>query len=410
MKIKIKSLIYIQIYLVLFMGILTTQFHFPTSLKYVIDFINIILFIGSWNGIKHRLMKTRMKQSIVMIAVFFLFCSLTALLNGVNVLLFLWAVRVTFRFFMFYICCIVVLSKNDITKIFKQLEIIYCINFVIILIQNIIFGYSQDFLGGIFGVEQGCNGQLNVFVILILGYELTKYFDKKIKINKLMFFVLTAFVIAAVSELKVIFIEVVVLFAMALLLDKPSLKTFSVIIALVIGIIIGLNVLKIVFPESYKFFFDENAINNYLTASWIKGIQVTRLTGFKVINNYFFRNNFFRKIFGFGFGSCESSAFFSSEFAQKYSYTAYRQFSFAMEYLETGIVGLILYISCFISILICIARAKISTINLWMKKYAYIIFPQIILLIWYNDSIKTEVGYLVLLVFSMVGIVKRQEN
>lgn len=410
MKIKARSLIYWQIYIVLFMGLFISEFHFPNAIKYLTDVICVVLFFMCFSRIQKKILKTKMKYSISIIVVFLLYCIINAIMNGTSMLLLVWAIRVTFRFYIFFMCCLVVLKKEDVGNILKKLEIIYIINFVIILFQHFIQGYSQDFLGGIFGTEQGCNGQLNLFMIMVLGLQVIKYFEKKIKLYRLIEFLTIAFVIAAFSELKIVYIEVILLLVVAICIYKPSGKTFLAIGIFSIGMVIGMIILRKVFPESYAFFFDQNEINRYLSASWISGIQVTRTTGINVINKYFFKESIVKKIFGLGFGQCEISAFFTSEFASKYASTSYRQFTFAMQYLETGLLGLILYVLFFVSVFITTIKTKISKGYSYLKKYICILGPLIIINIWYNDSCKTEVSYVLFLLLSFVGVIIKEER
>ena len=410
MKLKAKNLIYAQIYIALFSGVLISEFHFPSTIKYISDIICVILLFMCFGSIQKKILSTKMKYPVSIIILLLIYCIINSIANETSMLLMLWAIRVTFRFYVFFICCLVVLKREDIVNILEKFEIIYFINFAVILFQYFFQGYKQDFLGGIFGIEQGCNGQLNLFIIMVLSLEVIWYLEKRIKLHKLIEFLAIAFLIAALSELKVFYIEIILIVIIATCIYKPSRKTFLTVGMFIIGVIGGLLILRKVFPESYAFFFDQKEINRYLSAAWINGIQVTRTTGIEVINKYFFQNNIMRKIFGLGFGKCEVSAFFSSEFANRYANTSYRQFTFAMQYLETGFVGLLIYVSFFISVLISIMRTKIVKDYGYLKKYICVLIPLAIINIWYNDSCKTEVAYVLFFLLSSVGVIVREER
>lgn len=410
MKLRAKDLIYAQLYIVLCIGVLVSEFHLPSAVKYSTDIVCLITFFMCLSSIPKIIQRAKMLLPTILALILLAYCILNAILNGTPLILVLWAVRVSFRFIAFFLCCIVALERKDLPKIINIIEKAYIINFIVILFQYFVQGYNQDYLGGIFGIEQGCNGQLNLFIVLVLSLQVIKYFEKKTNLYVLPLFITFAFIIAALSELKVVYLEIVIILLLAVCLYKPSWKMFITVGIFSLGLIVGMITLKNVFPKSYDFFFDQEEMENYLSASWIKGVQVTRTTGFDVINNYFFQNDVLKKIIGLGFGKCEVSTFFSSDFADRYSNTSYRQFTFAMQYLETGAVGLMLYIFFFISILLKSATLKLSAGYSYLKKYLSILVPLIIINIWYNDSCKTEVAYLLFCLLSFVGVVTKEEK
>ena len=315
MKLRAKDLIYAQLYIVLYIGVLISEFHLPSAVKYSTDIVCLITFFMCLSSIPKMIQRAKMVPPTILALILLAYCILNAILNGTPLILVLWAVRVSFRFIAFFLCCIVALERKDLPKIINIIEKAYIINFIVILFQYFVQGYNQDYLGGIFGTEQGCNGQLNLFIVLVLSLQVIKYFEKKTNLYVLSLFITFAFIIAALSELKVVYLELVIILLLAVCLYKPSWKMFITVGIFSLGLIVGMITLKNVFPKSYDFFFDQEEMRNYLSASWIKGVQVTRITGFDVINNYFFQNDVLKKIIGLGFGKCEVSTFFSSDFA-----------------------------------------------------------------------------------------------
>ena len=81
-----------------------------------------------------------------------------------------------------------------------------------------------------------------------------------------------------------------------------------------------------------------------------------------------------------------------------------------MQYLETGLLGLILYVLFFVSVFITTIKTKISKGYSYFKKYICILGPLIIINIWYNDSCKTEVSYVLFLLLSFVGVIIKEER
>ena len=104
-------------------------------------------------------------------------------------------------------------------------------------------------------------------------------------------------------------------------------------------------------------------------------------------------------MFGFGFGACESSETFAwanTSFATKYGKTHYRSLSTAVNFLETGYIGLIAFILIFVFFFIVVQKHKHLT-----PEHRYImVFSQVssllaIINIWYNSSIRRPISYLI---------------
>ncbi|WP_288230182.1 hypothetical protein [uncultured Faecalicoccus sp.] len=405
MRIKIKNILIGIIYYVCVMLFLIDELHMPSTLKYVPDVLLICVFL--YTVFKYKSIKTKPVNrgiSILFIA-FLLYSFVSSLVGMVGFKLFVWAFRCTFRFYVFYYLCIRYLQISDVEKVFLNLEKLYLVNMIVLLYQFFVKGLRLDFLGGLFGSTYGCNGYLNVFLIIMLIYVVNQYFHKKATIGKLGFYLVSSLTIVGMAEIKFFYIEVVAVILIALVVNKPTVKTISFAIIAAIGLIIGLEVLRRVFPDSYLLLFDQDSINNYLAAGWAHGKQIGRTTAIGFINDNFFNNQFIKKIFGLGFGNCEFSNFFESDFARMYKYTNYRNYTFAMQYLETGMVGLVLYVSFFISIFMYALGKKYDDEKLIWVTYVKILIPLVLMLIWYSDACKSEPAYLIFFALAVFGVV-----
>ena len=396
--IKTKVLIYIQLFLVLFMGVGVSLFHLPNSIKYVTDVITVLLFALTVPLYKEKLKNIKNKKGFYAIAIFSTYCLINMIIGGAGIVLSIWAIRVTFRFIIFFVSCVCLLDNDDLKKILKILENVYIINFFIILFQFFVQGYRQDFLGGIFGVEKGCNGSLNLFVVILLCYEFYKFFSKQSSIGRIMIYCAIAFIIAALAELKFLYIEILIILTISVFTNKISIKTILITVLAILGFIVGMFLLQKYFPYAFAVFKDRETISNYLSASWSETLQVTRTTGITVINKYFIEDSMMNKIFGLGLGNCEISSFFSSDFATKYFSTNYRQFTFSMQYLETGIVGLMLYLGIYIAFY----KDANSNETMLNNKFYLTLIILIFFNVWYNDSCKTEIAYILYLLLSTI--------
>lgn len=94
------------------------------------------------------------------------------------------------------------LDISDVLEIIPKLKKIYIINFFICLVEFGL-GYSGDNIGGIFGTQSGCNGYLNLFLIVVSAIYVTEYLEKKIGLMRIMLAIVSCFFLMAIAELKV---------------------------------------------------------------------------------------------------------------------------------------------------------------------------------------------------------------
>ena len=114
------------------------------------------------------------------------------------------------------------------------------------------------------------------------------------------------------------------------------------------GLFIGLQLFNAVFPG---WEFSVNQILDYTgQGGYSTETDLNRLTAISRICNEFL-HTISQRLFGFGLGSCETSTFFNSGFFQQYGETIHYTYLLqAFLFLETGFVGLFLYLGFYISI------------------------------------------------------------
>ena len=116
-----------------------------------------------------------------------------------------------------------------------------------------------------------------------------------------------------------------------------------------------------------------------------------------------------QQIFGMGLGNCDLSelSIFNSTFHQKYEFLHYSWFSSAMMFLETGFVGIAIYISFFV---ICLKRAvsdlKSGMGNKLFCQLTVIMAVMCIVLFFYNSSLRIESAYMVYFVLALPFMVR----
>lgn len=407
-KINAKELIYFQIFLVLFEGILIDVFKFPSAIKYLTDILTLLIFLLSFKRINRTIPKLKMNILLGIIGIYFIYSIFSITIGMSGLFLSFWGMRNIFRFYLFYLSCIATLDNDDFKKAIINLKKVYVLNFLLVLVQYFIFHYKMDYLGGIFGITKGCNGSLNLFIIIMLCIVFVEYLNNKSNITNLGLYIVSSFIIAGLAELKVIYFEIVVMAIVLLFIKKPSFRTLLIGVGLFGGMVIGLKVMENIFPDAYKVIADWRNIDIYLSSSWFGQIEITRMTAFDIITNKFFDNKFYIILIGLGLGSCEETSFKISQFAQNYGYMNYKRYSFAMKYLETGAIGLLLFVMIFLIILIFALKNRKKNNKSIYAQTIILLIPFVFLNIWYNESCTLEIAYLLYFILSVVGIERKE--
>ena len=127
-----KKLIYAEIIYVLLIRVFITIFKIvPQSAMYVTDIFNLIAFIIALSKyLTNRKSKINVKLPVIIVISMLLFSIIGLIINGQSILLFMWGIRNTYRFFAFIFSCIVLLEKEDVNKLLKILNKVFILNLI----------------------------------------------------------------------------------------------------------------------------------------------------------------------------------------------------------------------------------------------------------------------------------------
>ncbi len=414
-KINLKYLIYFQIIYNCFIKFFISDFHFPSILNYVTDFVSILIFLGIMINLKRNKNKRIKIESSVIIISLIIINIISLILNLYSPLLFFWGFRNVYRFFMFFISCVYILSKEDYIKILEILEKIFIINFFICIYEFVVKGVKFDNLGGLFGNNTiGGNGPLNVLMIIVTAYVLISFVNSIKTLKEVGIIILMNVLIASLAELKMYYFELIILVLLIFLFVKKNIKFFIAILLGVILVSYALNIYTKLYPNnagflSVDFFMDYTANSTYGSST-----DINRLTALTMINERFF-DSAKEFLFGIGLGNADTSQFaiFNSKFYNMHGQTfKYNWFMHAFVLIEMGWSGLILYFAFLISIaIICIKYKKIYTNkeeNLLLNIGLIIAIFSCILMV-YNQSLRVEsMGYAIFLFLAIPYSIKRE--
>ena len=414
---NIKSLVWFQLYWLMFYGVLRDLVGVPGYVAYVLDLFNIILI--SYVIVNGKMIKYRNSRVGLWIILSF-FCSTVIGLIAVegSPILYIWGFRNIFRYYAYFISCIALLDISDILEIIPKFKKIYIINFFICLVE-LGLGYSGDNIGGIFGTQRGCNGYLNFFMIVISAIYVTEYLEKKIGLMQTMIAIMSCFFLMAIAELKVYLFELPVIILIGMLNAKFSFRNIIIIMLGVCGIAVGISMLGHYFESSGLDFFTSDAITKYMgDRGYTNSGDLSRMNAVSQLYERFLNGNLLGTLFGIGLGNASYSAafsFFNSRFYLLNQALHYQWFTDAIIFIETGTVGLMLYELFFIRIFTYsrkinkrIANGYSNDISQQLRCVVQVAGITAILCIInsvYNSALNMDAGYMAFFVFAVPAIV-----
>lgn len=314
---------------------------------------------------------------------------------------FLWGFRNNARYFIAFILFAYYLKVDDVKSCLKFIDFMFIIHIMVTFFQFFIMGYQWDYLGGIFGVQLGGNGNSLVFLVIVCSKSLIMYMNDQESVWKCFFKCGISLVIATMSEIKVFFLIFVVIVLVSSLITKFSWKKIPLFIFGAVLIFTAGNLFTVIWGEDAALTLDR--ITELVTSTQYSSEKdLGRFTAIPTLSNTILTDPIDRW-FGLGLGNCDTSSFAlcNTPFYQSHSYLNYDWFSSAMTFLETGYVGLILFLSFFIVVFIFARKAKKTMENPTYYQLAMVMSVICIILVFYNSSLRMEIGYVAYFVLAL---------
>lgn len=403
-----KKIIYGILFFVIAFDALIAELHFPSSILYFNDFLWIILFVFLLkNRALKRLKRRGLQSTVFILEVFTLTLFTSSIVNFVDPVLVVWAVRNTFRFYVFFIACVYYLDRDDLNTIFEYSFYVQILNFILAMYQYFLLGLSKDNLGGIFGHGNGM--ALNTFQAIVYAYFLSGYFAKKHPLYKIIIVALSSIIIAALAEEKAYYVYFIIITILVVLLSRVSLKTGIVVIGCAVLLPIALSLLeKIAGKASLDILTNRETLVHYAEHSY----GLNRINPFVQIKQLFFGDSTLHTLFGLGFGKCESSGFriFTSPFYAKYGYLQYVDFTHEKRFLETGYLGFATFLLLFVdNIRIMAARIIRFRIRDYYVVTALVINVIAIVSCWFSCALIVGEAYIIYFGIAIAGIIIKEQ-
>lgn len=313
-----------------------------------------------------------------------------------------------YRFFIFFFAVIKYLTYDDVEKIFNLLEKLFWLNMILCFFEYFVLGCEQDFLGGIFGISYGGNVGLNILLCFFSALYALKYLNKKVSLVQFMAIEVICVLIATMAELKIYYIELIVIMILAVVLVKPNRNTIKIILASVLILGVGLYALSIIFPRQLEILANSDKLSNYAGGSYVTG-SLGRMTMFQELEGIFFQDYPLVRFFGFGIGTFDPTS--SSYWSDEYMYLRAEWFGNSYILLNLGYVGLVAMYLFYINLVrrAFSGRKEYREGKLYMN-LVIIMIVIIVVSMWYNNTIMTaNIAYLLNMVIAIPIIVKKEK-
>ena len=312
--------------------------HFPDFIKYSIDAAWVILFLFLFVG-KRVLIKKTITPMVAIVGIWFMYVFVGYIFNFQSVFYFLWGLRNNFRFYVAFFAFATFLSDDDISSCFKLVDILFWINAVASLFQFFVLGYKQDYLGGIFGVERGCNAYSTLLFAFVVSRSLLLYLSGSETIKLCALKCGVALMLAAMAEVKFFFILFVLFTLISMLLTRFSWKKLIIFVLVALLLMFSGTILTTVFGSKEELSFQR--IAELITSeNYSSGEDLGRFTAIPTISKDIFKN-VLERCFGMGLGNCDTSAFAicNTPFFQSHGYLHYSWFSKDVLHLQYEMLG-----------------------------------------------------------------------
>lgn len=333
-----KRLILFLFYYTLVIQGVMSLFGLPQLVLYVKDFI-LVLCIGLH---LYRCQFKIKKVDFLQLLIFALFgiSIVSALSGGVPFFTYLVAMRKFFRGFVYMGLCIEYLDTQDINCSIQKCYKIQWINFMLIAIQRFGLGLDQDHSNGIFGTGL-TNNYTSVLCIILVCYCTAEFYYKSCTIKKWVFQLVLNFGIAAIAELKVLFIILPLSIVFILREKLFSKRGMKLLFFLILGAVGALIVFGTMYEDQLSALLTISGMRNYNNWGLATHAIVDRKNWLPYTVENIFDGNVIRNLIGVGFGTISG---LSSSTIDPYGYRilGYGSYTASTLFLELGFSGLIL--------------------------------------------------------------------
>ena len=398
-KKKVSIVILLTLFTVLFFYRFLIEHGIPSSIRYLLDVLNVLLFCVCINN-----KPTIKKEDIILLAIYLfliLFGTISYYVNAKDwpsgVLYYVFDIRSLIRFIVFFISCKNLMGQNENDLLCNYIVLFHVVNTIYVIYQFFTLEVEKywmrgDNLNGFFGIATGGNLYLNILMIVTSIIAIDRIQRNYWKPVFSVSIILINLLIATLVELRAFYLEIIFLIFLLLVTRRKSISKKTVVVDVVVMIAFGILLFLLVklLYKIYPWMEGSMSIKRIIeiaTSSYTGTGDISRLFFVSDITEAIYENRLIDALFGVGLGTANTSGI-NTSFCKLFNSLHYSWYSLAYIFVELGVFGLILYPLSFISILL----VKYSQTD---KKYVLLSCCLIALfVIIYDEALKTEIGYL----------------
>lgn len=422
---KNAKLLFMLILWYMLAAILMGFFHFPKAIVYIGDLLNIYIFICALHRDGNKGLIVSAKSPFLWMLIFICVGIAGSIINLESPIHILWGLRQNARFFLFFYSCITFLKKEDLNILLGIVRVVFWISLPLTILEAMFWvevtSYEVivgDLVGGIyFNIGNGVNAALNTILIIHCTDVVLKYFNKEKKLIELIAVIGAGITMAAMAEMKIFFVQIVIIVFIAMILNKISLKT---ILLVVLGIIalIGAAILFVKINARGRVYYtlDYISLSGFLQnisrdSGYVGTGDFNRFGAVPGVFNRIFSGDIAQSLFGVGLGNADYSQgfeFLQGPYYKAYGDLHYQWFMTSFVFIETGIFGLLSYFLIYISAMF---RRKRLVAGSFFRNFYTIMVVMMLILIIYNPCLRNEqCAFILFMILALPELSDKYEN
>lgn len=376
-------------------------FGLPSVIKYTIDVawiaVTVLLFVR-----KEVTLYKKVIPFLIFTGVFIAYTAVVYIFRFQSPFYYLWGFRNNFRFYFAFIAFCMLFVEDDARICLKFMDILFWINAVVTFFQFFVLGYQQDYLGGVFGVERGCNGYSILFFSIVISKSVLSFMNRKESFFLCISKCAIALIISAMAELKFFFVLFMIILLISTVVTTFTWQKFLLVFVSALIISFAGSMLTEIFGESSNISF-ERLLELTFTQNYSSNEDLSRFSAIPTISSSIMTKNT-QRLFGLGLGNCDTSSFeiCNTPFFKTYSHLHYNWFSSAFMFIENGYIGLAMYLFFYLMCFVCAFNLRNKEgVNKLYCQMAVIMSIVCFLTTFYNSALRIEMGYMAFFVLAL---------
>lgn len=347
-----KKILYLIIYCLLYGSLVSRYLWSNTFITLVPDILLLILVLFFKVPKKKNIIRCIGPGVVLSIALFLSEGVISSLINYMPPLSVLWGVRMFLRYYLLLYYVYHFFDSTDISncrRIFNQ-SMVWCFIFCFIQLMQ---GDIGDIMGGI----TSGNGELSIYIVICMIYLSSDYFRGILKLRKFILFTLLFYFCSMWAEIKLLyFIIPFIIYATYALQKKIKITHLAIFLVSAFFLVPTLKfLLSFYYGEQYvKEVFDEESVRKYTSESsyGFTDLSFNRDTAIPQAQLIYLKDDPVRNSVGYGIGSASVSNSFGTWIKNTADETFYYYFASSYVLIETGWIGLVLFLLIYVTILL----------------------------------------------------------